>query len=118
MSLHVFLAMALTFGQASGPELCGDTPIQIEPDMRILESDLGQAAAAAAADKLKIMIDQRAIDGELYYGAMNQLKIIQGHILLQQAQADRARSGADSQEGRQSKMALCQWLGQQGFWYD
>ena len=118
MSLHIVLAIALAVGQASGPGLCGDTTSQIEPDMRIHESDLGQVAAASAADKLKGMIDRGEVDGEFYFGALNQIMIIRGHVLLQQAQTDRSEFGPNSVAARESTTALCDWLGKEGFWYD
>ena len=118
MSFHIVLAISLAVGQASGPGLCGETTNRIEPDMRIYESDLDQVAAASAADKLKGMIDRGEVGGEFYFGALNQSKIIWGHILLQQAQADRKQFGQSSVEARESKATLCSWLGKEGFWYD
>lgn len=118
MSVHIVLTIALTVGQASGPGLCADATSQIEPDMRIHESDLDQVAAASAADKLKGMIDRGEVDGEFYFGILNQIKIIQGHVLLQQAQGDRKEFGLGSVEAKESQTALCTWLGKEGFWYD
>ena len=118
MSLHIVLALALTVGRTSSPDLCGDAANQIEPDMRIHESDLDQAAAASAAVKLKGMIDRGEVDGEFDFGALNKLKVIRGHLLLQQAQVDRKEFGPDSVEARESATALCSWLGKEGFWYD
>ena len=117
MSLHLALAIALAAGSA-GPDLCSNIASQIEPDMQIHESDLDQAAAIAAADKLKTMIDRGEVDGEFQFGALNKLKIIRGHMLLQQAQADRKEFGAGSAEARESATTLCIWLGKEGFWYD
>jgi hypothetical protein len=118
MSLHILLALALASGQTSSPVLCSDATNQIEPDMRIHESDLDQAAAAAAVGKLKDMIGRGEVDGEFYFGALNQIKIIRGHVLLQQAQADRKEFGQTSVESRESTRTLCSWLGKEGFWYD
>ena len=118
MSLHIVLALALTLGQTSSPVLCSDAASQIEPDVRIHESDLDQAAAASAANKLKGMVDRGEVDGEFYFGALNQIKIIRGHILLQQAQADQKEFGPNSVEARESTTAFCSWLGKEGFWYD
>ena len=87
MSLQIALAIALATGASSAPELCADTPNPIEPDMRIHESDLGQAAASTALKKLRSMIDRGQVTGKFQFGFLNQVKIVQGHALLQQANA-------------------------------
>ena len=118
MSFHLAVAMALAVAQAPALGICGDTPGHIEPDMRILEADLDQAAAAAAAGKLEGMIERGDVDGEFYFGALNRIKIIRGHVLLQQARSDRKAFGQESIQARESAAALCSWLGKEGFWYD
>ena len=91
---------------------------KLRPDMRIRESDLTQAEAIKAADKLRAMVGRGEVDGEFQFGALNQSKIIHGHILLQQAKADRKDFGPSSPEAIDSVGALCRWLGSEGFWYD
>lgn len=118
MSLYVVLAIALMAGSPANPELCVGFENNIQPDMRIRESDLTQSAAAKAADKLRSMIDRGEVDGEFQFGALNQEKIIHGHILLRQAHADRKEFGPDSSEARDSVGVLCRWLSSEGFWYD
>jgi hypothetical protein len=86
--------------------------------MRILESDLSHSAAIEAADKLRGMIERGDLTGEFQLGALNQSKIIHGHILLRQAESDRKEFGSDSTESRDSVRALCTWLSTDGFWYD
>ena len=118
MSLQIALAIALATGAPSAPELCADKPNAIEPDMRIHESDLGQAAAAAAVKKLQSMIDRDEVTGEFQFGFLNQVKIVQGHALLQQAKADRKAFGLGSSEAGDSTKSLCNWLSKEGFWFD
>lgn len=112
-----FAAIVLASSSAS-PELCHGVENKIEPDMRILESDLSQAAAFEAAEKLKAMIASGDLTGEFQFGALNQAKIIHGHILLRQAKADRDVFGSESAESRESERSLCAWLSTEGFWYD
>ncbi|GAB3346894.1 hypothetical protein GCM10027359_31590 [Marilutibacter aestuarii] len=86
--------------------------------MRILESDLSQSAAIEAAQKLKDMIARDDLAGEFQFGALNQSKIIHGHILLRQATTDREEFGPNSAESRESASSFCTWLSTVGFWYD
>ncbi|HEY1137423.1 MAG TPA: hypothetical protein VGE64_08020 [Xanthomonadaceae bacterium] len=118
MSLHLVLSIALAAGAPADSGLCKGVVNRIQPDMRIRESDLDQAAASAATEKLRQMIDGGQVDGEFRFGALNQLKIIRGHLLLRQAQADRQASGASSPKARGSEKAFCDWLVKDGFWYD
>jgi hypothetical protein len=118
MTLSTILTIALVASSTASPELCGDVENRIEPDMRILESDLTQSAAIKASDKLRSMIERGDLSGEFQFGALNQSKIIYGHVLLRQAQADRKEFGPDSAEARDSVTALCAWLSSEGFWYD
>ena len=118
MSLQVVLALALSVGTASEPLLCTSVESKIEPDIQIRESDLDRAAAADAIGKLQGMISRGELNGEFRFGVLNQLKIVQGHVLLQQARSDRIEFGPDSPEAVDSTMALCRWLGNEGFWYD
>jgi len=118
MTLSAVLAIMLVASSPAGPELCNNVENKIEPDMRILESDLTQSAAIEASAKLKSMIEREHLDGEFQFGAFNLSKIIYGHILLRQAQADRKEFGPDSVESRESARELCTWLASDGFWYD
>jgi hypothetical protein len=118
MSLPVVLAVVLAAGAATEPALCAGTDNKIEPDMQIHESDLDRAAALTAVSNLQGMISRGELRGEFHFGVMNQLKIVQGHVLLQHAQADRQEFGPGSSEASNSTMALCNWLSSEGFWYD
>jgi hypothetical protein len=118
MSIPILLAFALAAGADSEPSLCSSIESKIEPDMQIRESDLGRPAATAAAGKLQDMIDRGQLGGEFQFGVLNQLKIVQGHVLLQQARLDRDEFGSGSPEAQRSKTTLCQWLSNEGFWYD
>ena len=118
MSIPILLAFALATGTASEPPLCSDIKSEIESDMQIRESDLGRPAAAAAAGKLHDMIDRGQLSGEFQFGVLNQIKIVQGHVLLQQARSDRDEFGSASPEAQRSRTTLCQWLSNEGFWYD
>lgn len=118
MSIPLFLALALAAGTDSEPSLCSGTESKIEPDMQIRESDLSRPAAAAAAEKLRDMINRGQLGGEFQFGVQNQLKIVQGHVLLQQARSDRVAFGPASPEAQGSKATLCRWLSNDGFWYD
>lgn len=118
MSLQVALAIALSAATPAEPLLCSGVKSKIEPDMQIREADLDRTAAVAAAEKLKGMIDHGELSGEFQFGALNQLKIIQGHVLLQKAKADALELGANSPESKDSTRALCSWLTKEGFWYD
>ncbi len=118
MSLQIVLAVALAAGGAPEPAICSGAKNMIEPDMQITESDLDRTAAVSAADNLKGMIERGELGGEFQFGFLNQLKIIQGHGLLQQAQSDLNEYGASSQEAADSTKALCNWLSKDGFWYD
>lgn len=71
-----------------------------------------------AASKLEGMISRGDLSGEFRFGVLNQLKIVQGHVLLQQVRSDRIEFGPDSPEANDSITALCRWLGNEGFWYD
>ncbi len=64
------------------------------------------------------MMERGSLGGEFKLDALNQSKIIHGHILLRQAQADRMKFGAESEESRDSVQALCTWLSSEGGWYD
>lgn len=118
MTLSALLLIALMGGSHGSPDLCSGVLNRIEPDMRILESDLTQAAAVEAAERLRGMVARGELAGEAHFGALNQAKVIYGHILLRQAQADRKQFGLDSAEAKDSVRALCRWLGTEGFWYD
>lgn len=118
MILPTALAIALAAGSQTSPELCVGFDNRIASDMRIHESDLTRSAAVEALDRLKGMIERGSLGGEFKLGALNQSKIIHGHILLRQAQADRMEFGAESAESRDSVQALCTWLSSEGFWYD
>jgi len=86
--------------------------------MRILESDLSQSAAIDASEKLKDMVARGELAGDFKFGALNQSKIIHGHILFHQAMADREGFGPDTVESEESLRSLCTWLSTEGFWYD
>lgn len=118
MSLQLVLSIALAAGAPADSGLCKGMVNRIEPDMRIHEADLDRAAANTATDKLRQLIDRGEVDGEYEFGALNQLKIIRGHLLLEQAQADRRAFGASSSRSKESEKAFCDWLGKDGFWYD
>lgn len=118
MSLQLVLSIALAAGAPADSGLCKDMVNSIEPDMRIRESDLDRAATNAATRKLEQMIDRGEVDGEYRFGALNQLKIIRGHLLLEQAQADRRAAGASASRTKWSEKAFCDWLGKDGFWHD
>lgn len=118
MSIPVLLAFSLAAATGSEPSLCNDTVSKIEPDMQIRESDLGRPAAVAAAGKLQGMIDRGQLSGEFQFGVLNQLKIVHGHVLLQQAQSDRVEFGPASPEAQGSTTTLCRWLSSEGFWHD
>jgi len=118
MTVIATLVLVLATGSPGGSDVCKGIENKIEPDMRILESDLTQKAAEQAAIKLNDMIQRNRITGEYQYGAMNQSKILQGYILLREAQADRKKFGPESRESRGSRDAFCKWLGSEGFWYD
>ena len=118
MTFSAALAIVLLAGSSASPELCRGIESRIEPDMRILESDLSQSAAIQAADKLRGMIEPGDLTGEFQFGALNHSKIIYGHILLRQTEADRKQFGPDSVESRESVKALCTWLSTEGFWHD
>lgn len=64
------------------------------------------------------MVKSGEVGGEAEFRALNQSKIIIGHLLLRQAQEDRVAFGGDSDESRRSTSTLCSWLGTEGFWYD
>lgn len=118
MSIQIALLLALVASSAAAPDLCPGMSSQIEPDMQIVQTDLDHAAASAAVDTLRTMLAQGRLTGEFQFGALNQLKIIQGHLLLQQALADRAEFGAGSMEAGASTDVFCRWLETEGFWYD
>ncbi|QSX74544.1 hypothetical protein HIV01_015380 [Lysobacter arenosi] len=118
MSLQIALVFALAAGITAEPSLCSGVESKIEPDMRILESDISHEKAIAAADQLRGMIESDELGGEFHFAALNQLKIIQGHVLLTQAHSDRRELGPSSAEAGDSTRALCGWLGKEGFWYD
>jgi hypothetical protein len=118
MSTVILVAFALATGAGSEDPLCSDIESKVEPDMQIRESDLGRSDAAAAAGKLQDMVDEGQLTGEFQFGALNQIKIVQGHVLLQQARSARDEFGSGSPEAQRSKTTLCQWLRNEGFWYD
>jgi len=118
MTFSAVLAIVVLAGSSPGPQLCRGVENKIEPDMRILESDLSQSAAIEAADRLKKMIKRRELTGEFHFGALNQAKIVYGHILLRQAEADRNEFGRGWSKSRDSVKAFCTWLSSEGFWYD
>lgn len=118
MTFFAALSIVLLASFSASPELCRGVENKIEPDMRILESDLSQSAAIEAADKLSGMIERGDLTGELRFGVLNQSKIIHGHTLLRQAEVDRKEFGSGSTESRDSVRALCTWLSTEGFWYD
>ena len=118
MTFIATIAFLLAAASPPSPPLCSGIENKIEPDMRILESDLTQRAATEAAGKLRDMVKRDQLTGEFQFGAMNQSKIVYGHILLRQAQSDRKEFGPDSQESRESKRVFCKWLSSEGFWYD
>lgn len=118
MNLSATLAIIVLTSSSAAPELCSDLKNEIEPDMRILQSDLDQSGANEAADNLKRMVARGDVSGEFLYGALNQSKIVHGHILLRQAMADREDFGTNSIESRGSTRSFCTWLSTEGFWYD
>ena len=118
MTFSAALTIILLAGSSASPELCRGVENNVEPDMRILESDLSRLAAIHAADKIKDMIELGDLTGELQFRALNQSKVIYGHILLRQAEADRKEFGPESLESSESTRTLCNWLSTEGFWYD
>lgn len=86
--------------------------------MRILEADLSKSAAIEATEKLRRMIELGEVSGMFAHGALNQTKVIHGHILLQHANAVNEEFGAETIEFREAKTGLCSWLVAEGFWYD
>ena len=118
MTLSAALTIFVLASASASPELCRGVENKIEPDMRILKSDLSQSAAIEAAENLKDMVARGDLTGEYQFGALNQSKIIHGHILLKQAMADRVQFGPDSVESAESARSLCTWLSTEGFWYD
>lgn len=118
MSTHVLLTFALLAGAPPEAELCRGIPSRIEPDMRIRESDLTREKAAQAARDLATMIEHGEWSNEFEMGALNRSKIVQGHLKLRQAQADRKTLGPASAEATASTKRFCDWLVKDGFWYD
>jgi len=118
MTMLFTLAIALATQSPGNLELCAGVENKIAEDMRILESDLSEAAAKKAAEKLQAMVAHGEVTGEFMFGALNQTKIIHGHILLRQAHSDREVFGSKSIEFTEAKSALCNWLVTKGFWYD
>ncbi|MBB1474005.1 hypothetical protein H5368_13295 [Luteimonas sp. MC1782] len=118
MTFSAALAIIVLASSSVSPELCRNVENKIEPDMRILESDLSQSAAIQAAEELEDMIARGDLTGAFQFGALNQSKIIHGHILLRQATTDRDEFGSGSVESRESARLLCTWLNTEGFWYD
>ena len=118
MTFIATIALLLAAASPAGSTLCSGVESKIEPDMRILESDLTQRAATQAAEKLRDIVKRDQLTGDFRFGALNQSKVVYGHILLRQAQSDRIEFGPDSQESRDSKDIFCKWLSSEGFWYD
>ena len=118
MNFSAAIAILLATGSPASSTMCSGVENKVEPDMRILESDLTQRAATQAAEKLKDMVKRDQLTGQFQFGALNQSKVIYGHILLRQPQADRKEFGPESQELRESRAILCKWLSTEGFWYD
>ena len=118
MTLSAALTIFVLASASASPELCRSVESKIEPDVRILESDLSQSAAIEAAKKLKDMVARGDLTGEYQFGALNQSKIIHGHVLLQQAMVDRTEFGPVSVESAESTRSLCTWLSTEGFWYE
>jgi hypothetical protein len=118
MAIHLTLAVVLAAGTAGKAELCAGMVRDTEPEMQIHESDLDRASAAEAIEWLRVNVDLGTLDGERQSGAMNKLKILQGHVFLQQVLADRRNFGPDSDYAIGSKASFCTWLAKEGFWYD
>lgn len=116
--MSIFFVMVLMVGSMAEPDVCVYFPNDIEPDMRMRESDFSTAAAEEAAQRLAGAIRDGEIGGDLRMGALNRLKIIKGHVLLRMVVEDREAFGPDSVEARESVSAFCQWLGNEGFWFD
>lgn len=112
------LALGVSEAVAAPPELCSGVERKTEPEMRIRESDLGHAAAAAAARWLHERLQEDPLRAEFQTGALNKLKTINGHMLLQQALDDRKDFGVGSVEATESQVSFCNWLVTDGFWYD
>lgn len=107
-----------TTGAPADSALCADTPRRTVPDMRVEESHLDRAAALEAADRLRARIAQGELHGDLEFGALNALKILEGHVLREQALAVRREAGPDTAEARDATGRFCRWLADEGFWYD
>ena len=121
MAVHLIFAIALAAGSAGPtpePELCAGTVRQTEPQYQVLESDLDHAAAVRAAERLRDKVAQGQVHGEFQYGVLNLLKILKGHVMLEQALVDRHEFGVNSAEASDSKASFCAWLAKEGFWYD
>ena len=118
MGVHLVLVFALATSSAVPPEACSGMGRKTELEMQIRESDLDLASAVKAAEKLREMVGQGRVGGEYHHGALNQLKILKGHVLLHQALADRVEFGAMSAEATDSQKSFCMWLAKDGFWYD
>lgn len=98
--------------------LCEGTPRQIEPDMRIEESHLDRTSALEATDRLRARIAAGELHGDLAFGVLNAVKVIDGHVRREQALAARREAGPDAAETRAATEAFCTWLADEGFWYD
>ena len=107
MTFIATMALLLAAASPASSTMCSGVDSKIEPDMRILESDLTQSAATRAADKLRDMVKREQLTGEFRFGALNQSKVVYGHILLRQAQSDRKEFGPNSQESQESKEIFC-----------
>lgn len=110
--------LALAAGVTAAPEICVGVVRETVPDMQIREVDLDHTAAVAATERLRVMVDLGTVKGEYQYGALNQIKILHGHVLLQQAISDRISFGIRSAEAKYSTSSFCSWLAKDGFWYD
>jgi hypothetical protein len=118
MKLLLALVLSTSAATAAPPEICSGVARETEPDMQIRETDLDHASAVAAARWLHEKLQEGSLGGDYQFGALNQLKIIKGHMLLQQALDDRKDSGVGSVEAAESRNSFCNWLVKDGFWYD
>lgn len=118
--LALIVLFAATGGTpaATPDRLCPVLVSSIEPDMRVPEEAFTREAAAGAAANLREQVLAGDFDQESMLGAMNRLKLLQGHLLRQSAIADAREYGEGSVEARESTRVFCDWLGVDGFYYD
>ncbi len=107
----------ISFTSKADINLCPGIVIEIEPDMRIPESNFSKEGALKALEELKLHIESE-ISAKYGHGWYNARTILTGYRLRSEALIEHSESGWTSKILAGSMREYCAFLSTGAFWYD